>query len=177
LRYNLSKHSFLVGPRGWSIFPRRFLRETLRIPRSPANRSSPALREGFPEKLWGRRRDFPTNYWCFEPAPKAPLARVIPWGPFRPLRYQATLRRPRARPKASEEYVSLQTRSGRILHQSRQYSRMRAPTCARNVTPIYPFSRDPTANVSTNMTFSMLKTSRDQADSSRVEPSISTKWL
>src|SRR6266568_8087906 len=30
-------------------------------------------------------------------------------GPFRPVRYQATLRRPRRRPGRSEEYVSLQT--------------------------------------------------------------------
>src|SRR6266851_7403631 len=41
-------------------------------------------------------------------------------GPFRPVRYQATLRRPRRRPGRSEEYVSLQTPPVRILHWSQQ---------------------------------------------------------
>src|SRR6266568_4209018 len=41
-------------------------------------------------------------------------------GPFRPVRYQATLRRPRGRPGRGEEYVSLQTPPIRILYWSRQ---------------------------------------------------------
>ena len=42
--FSKNKHAFL-DPRGWSFFPRRFLRETPSFPRSPTPNSASFLRE------------------------------------------------------------------------------------------------------------------------------------